>query len=307
MSLVHWSVPGWISSLCLRRLCAPYPSGCVAGWSSICPWASVVLSSLRCSSLPLVGVTGCLRGPCCGLGLSWVPCPSSASLRFVPRLVARLAPCSRWRPLTGGSSLELRVLWGSSFSPLCSPGCWSASRSTFSALPPVSRLFLGLLPSPSGEASVSTCQLSWHHVTAGPLALVLHGAASLRGFFPLSLVLPLPGSVTFLALVPHLEALLESLALSIGARFAYAVGRSPYAFGSIGALGELRWLHLCRLTPDLVGLRRFATWLWSSGRCFLFFLCDFPHVSMALYLSVSLTPAFPYLIFTLGAVPWTLA
>ena len=224
---------------------------------------------------------------------------------------------------------------------------------------------MGLLPSPSGEASVSTCQLSWHHVTAGPLALVLHGAASLRGLFPLSLVLPLPGSVTFLALVPHLEALLESLALSIprsflvvalsapavgfavalwlwperalsrfslrqapwsilslcrpsctvslltvsviGARFAYAVGRSPHAFGSIGALGELRWLHLCRLTPDLVGLRRFATWLWSSGRCFLFFLCDFPHVSMALYLSVSLTPAFPYLIFPLGAVPWTLA
>ena len=188
---------------------------------------------------------------------------------------------------------------------------------------------MGLLPSPSGEASVFTCQLSWHHVTAGPLALVLHGAASLRGLFPLSLVLPLPGSVTFLALVPHLEALLESLALSIprsflvvalsapavgfavalwlwperalsrfslrqapwsilslcrpsctvslltvsviGARFAYAVGRSPHAFGSIGALGELRWLHLCLLTPDLVGLRRFATWLWSSGRCFPIF------------------------------------
>ena len=163
------------------------------------------------------------------------------------------------------------------------------------------------------------------------LALVLHGAASLRGFFPLSLVLPLPGSVTFLALVPHLEALLGSLALSIprsflvvalsapavgfavalwlwperalsgfslrqapwsilslcrpsctvslltvsviGARFAYAVGRSPHAFGSIAALGELRWLHLCRLTPALVGLRRFATWLWSSGRCLLFFSC----------------------------------
>ena len=113
LSLVHWSVPGWPSSLCLRRLCAPCPSGCVAGWSSICPWASVVLSSLRCSSLSLVGVTGCLRGPCCGLGLSWVPCPSSASLRFVPMLVARLAPCSRWRPLNGGSSLELRVIRGS--------------------------------------------------------------------------------------------------------------------------------------------------------------------------------------------------
>ena len=60
---------------------------------------------------------------------------------FLPRLVARLAPCSRWRPLTGWSSLKLRVVGGSWFSPLCSPGRSSASRSTFSAVPPVSRLF----------------------------------------------------------------------------------------------------------------------------------------------------------------------
>ena len=78
------------------------------------------------------------------LGLSWVPCPFSAGEVFVPRLVARLAPCSRWRPLTGWSSLKLRVVGGSWFSPLCSPGRRSASRSAFSALPPVSRLFFGL-------------------------------------------------------------------------------------------------------------------------------------------------------------------
>ena len=76
-----------------------------------------------------------------GLGLSWVPCPSSASWGFVPRLVARLAPCSRWRPLTGWSSLKLRVVGGSWFSPLCSLGRRSASRSTYFALPPVSRCF----------------------------------------------------------------------------------------------------------------------------------------------------------------------
>ena len=35
-------------------------------------------------------------------------------------------------------------------------------------------------------------------------------------------------------------------------------GASPHAFGSVRALGELRWLHLYRLTPDLVGLRQFA-------------------------------------------------
>ena len=52
-------------------------------------------------------------------------------------------------------------------------------------------------------------------------------------------------------------------------------GASPCVFGSIGALGELRWLHLYRLTPDLVGLRRFAVWLWSSGRCFLFSCATF--------------------------------
>ena len=38
-------------------------------------------------------------------------------------------------------------------------------------------------------------------------------------------------------------------------------GASPHAFGSVGALGELRWLHLYRLTPDLIGLRHFAVWL----------------------------------------------
>ena len=52
-------------------------------------------------------------------------------------------------------------------------------------------------------------------------------------------------------------------------------GASPHAFGSVGALGELRWLHLYRLTPDLVGLRQFAVWLWSSGRCFLFSCATF--------------------------------
>ena len=27
--------PGWASNLCLRLLCAPYPSGCVSRWSSL--------------------------------------------------------------------------------------------------------------------------------------------------------------------------------------------------------------------------------------------------------------------------------
>ena len=164
------------------------------------------------------------------------------------------------------------------------------------------------------------------------LPVILPAAASRRGFFPLCLVPPLQGSVTFLAFVPQLEALSESLTRSIPRSFlvvalsASAVGfadalwlcperavsrffasvslidpvalspllhrvfadgfrhwcvfrlcggTSPHAFGSVGALGELRWLHLYRLTPDVVDLRQFAVWLWSSGRCFLFSCATF--------------------------------
>ena len=176
--------------------------------------------------------------------------------------------------------------------------------------------------------------------------MTLPAAASRRKFFPLCLVLPLQGSVTFLAFVPQLEALSESLTHSIprsflvvalstsavgfadalwlcperalrhffasvslidpvalspllhrvfagGFRrwyaFSFCRGASPLAFGSVGALGELRRLHLYRLTPDLVGLHHFAVCHWSSGRCFIYV----PHVCMAIILSVSLTPACP--------------
>ena len=57
--------------------------------------------------------------------------------------------------------------------------------------------------------------------------------------------------------------------------FRFCGGASPLAFGPVGALGELRWLHLYRLTPDLVGLRQFAVCHWSSGRCFIFSCATF--------------------------------
>ena len=49
--------------------------------------------------------------------------------------------------------------------------------------------------------------------------MTLTAAASLREFFPLCLVLPLRGSDTFLAFVPQLEALSESLTHSISRSF----------------------------------------------------------------------------------------
>ena len=57
--------------------------------------------------------------------------------------------------------------------------------------------------------------------------------------------------------------------------FRFCGGASPLAFGPVGALGELRWLHLYRLTPDLVGLHHFAGCHWSSGRCFMFYCATF--------------------------------
>ena len=162
--------------------------------------------------------------------------------------------------------------------------------------------------------------------------MVFPAAASRREFLPLCLVLPLRGSVTFLAFAPQLEVLSESLTLSIprsflvvalsasavgfadalclcperalsrffasvslidpvalsplwhrvfadGFRpwcaFHFCGGASPHAFGSVRALGELRWLHLCRLTPDLVGLSQFTVCHWSSGRCFIFSCATF--------------------------------
>ena len=162
--------------------------------------------------------------------------------------------------------------------------------------------------------------------------MTLTAVARLREFFPLCLVLPLRGSATFLAFVPQLGALSESLTHSIphsllvvalsasavgfddtlwlcperalrlffalvslvnpvalspllhrvyadGFRpwcaFRFCGGAFPHAFGSVGALGVLRWLHLYRLTPDLVGLRRFAVCHWSSGRCFIFSCATF--------------------------------
>ena len=162
--------------------------------------------------------------------------------------------------------------------------------------------------------------------------MILPAAASRREFFPLCLVLPFWGSVTFLAFVPRLVAPSESLTLSIprsflvvalsasmvgfadalclcperalsrffasvslldpvalspllhrvfadGFRywcaFRFCGGAPPHAFGSVGALGELRWLHLYRLTPDLVALHQFDMCHWSSGRCFMFSFATF--------------------------------
>ena len=70
-------------------------------------------------------------------------------------------------------------------------------------------------------------------------------------------------------------------------------GACPLEFGPVGALGESRWLHLYRLTPDLVGLSHFCRVPLLLRSVFYVLLCDIPPVFMAIIWSVSLTPACP--------------
>ena len=179
-------------------VCAPCPSGCVARWSSLCPYPSVILSSLQGSSLSLVRVQCCLPGPCSGSGVVFRTLPS-----FLPAGAGALVGGSALCPAAAGA-LFLGV-------PLCGCGFWGILGSLHCAplpvgLPPGSPTLLWLLSagcslglgdSPSGEASASSCRFSWRPGAAGALAVTLHVAASLREFFPLCLVLPLLGSVTF--------------------------------------------------------------------------------------------------------------
>ena len=72
-------------------------------------------------------------------------------------------------------------------------------------------------------------------LAAGALTVALTAAASLREFWPPCLVLPLRGSNTYLAFVPQLEALSESLTHSIPRSF-LVVSLSAYAAGLADAL-----------------------------------------------------------------------
>ena len=75
-----------------------------------------------------------------GLGFSLAPYPRSCRMGLEPLSEAPLAPCSRWRLLSWWSSLWLHVFGSYWISPLCFHDRRYASRSTCSALPPVSRL-----------------------------------------------------------------------------------------------------------------------------------------------------------------------
>ena len=115
-----------------------------AGSRIVCP------RSERRFSVPIwIRCTGqFLDEPCTSVcGVSARPVPQGVwpgGPRCVHELRLSLAPYSCWGQLSGWSSLTLRVLGGYWISPLCSHDRRSASRSTCSALPLVSRLSFGL-------------------------------------------------------------------------------------------------------------------------------------------------------------------
>ena len=99
--------------------------------------------------------------------------------------------------------------------------------------------------------------------------MILPAAASRRGYFPLCLVLPLQGSVTFLAFVPQLEALSESLTRSIPRSF-LVVALSASAVGFADALWLCPERALSRLFAsvsliDHVALSPFLHHVFADG------------------------------------------
>ena len=139
----RFSVPVWVrytgqfmigphTSVC-GVSARPVPQGVLPGGPRCVHELRVSLALSSVLHCPMLGFSVASTTLATGLGLSLVPCPASASWGLYLGRLLSFAPCNRWRPFSGWSSLKLRVLEGSWFSPLCSPGRRSASRSTCSA------------------------------------------------------------------------------------------------------------------------------------------------------------------------------
>ena len=207
----------------------------------------------------------------------------------------------RLRPLPGDSlgalGLPARLLWPSLRQRVCESSSLSAWSFPFGGLTPISRLFLSWRSCRSRSLIPSLAPSWWW-----PCPLLRWALLTLSGY-----VLSVPSAFFFESVSLVDTVALSPLSHSVPAdgfrhwwAFRSCGGASPHVFGSVGALGDLRWLHLHRLTPALVRLRQFAVCRWSSGQCFILLLRDVPHVFMAIILSVSLTYACPCLIIPIG-------
>ena len=171
------------------------------------------------------------------------------------------------------SSLQLRVGEGSSLSARSFP---------FRGLSPFSRLFLCWRPCRSRSLFPSLAPSWWW-----PCPLLRWALLTLSGY-----VLSVPPAVFFASV-----SLIDPVALSPLLHSVFADGfrhwfcRGPWGVAVAPPISPYTgpgWSPpICRVALEL----------WSV---FPNFLCDIPHVSMAIILSVSLTPACPCLVFTIG-------
>ena len=108
-----FSVPVWVRSTS-QFMVGPHASVCGVSARPVPPGVLTdgphcvceLRLSLAPSSVlpcPMLGFRVASAILAVGLGLFWVPCPSSAGWCFVTRLVARLAPCGCWCCLPGWS------------------------------------------------------------------------------------------------------------------------------------------------------------------------------------------------------------
>ena len=258
-------------------------------------------SVLHC---PMLGFSVASTTLAAGLGLSWVPCPTFGRLGFCTSVGG-----SAWAPGRRSASRSTcfalpdvsRLFFGlGAFSfgwgfGLCLPILLAACGCRCDCCdPPCGCESERVLPSLLGPSPSGVCHLSRVCFSVGGPVRVAHsfhtslllGGGLVRfcgGLWWRSLAMSWACTQPFLCVV----LLIDPVALSPllhrvfadGFRhwcaFRLCGGPSPHAFGSVGALGELQWLHLYRLTLDLVGLCQFAVWLWSSGRCSLFSCATF--------------------------------
>ena len=228
--------------------------------------------------MPLIQSAGC------HLGLALYPSgwASTLCLRFL------FAPCScrraYWR-----SSLRPRVFESSGLSPGFFP---------FRGQAPVSRLFLSLRPRRSRSPIPSLAPSWW-----SPCPLMRWALLTLSCH-----VLSVPSVFSLLQSrlsIPFAMSPL-SLTVSVLCERSFLRGTSPHALGSVGAHGVRGGSTYIALHRSWSVSAILTSATWSSGRCFLLFLRDVPHVFMALNLSVYLTYPCPSLINPVGLYYWTL-
>ena len=87
---MHWTVPGWPYSLCLRVSARPVPQGLLPGGPRCVLNLRLSLALSRVLHCPLLGFSVTSPTLARGLGLSFVPYPLFCRLGLVPRSVAQL-------------------------------------------------------------------------------------------------------------------------------------------------------------------------------------------------------------------------